>query len=113
MCSNSNFLVPGRKRLETAHVDTDLSVLSVDAAEGFSLVVGELVHGTLGEVEASAGAVDGEDVDGVAVVSDAVAGTALLAVPAFNALVSTNVRKVLDGSQCLKSVAPDQTVFTI
>lgn len=66
-----------RKRLETAHVDANLSVLSIDATEGSSLAVGELVHGSLGEVEASAGVVNGEDVDGLAVVGDAVAGTAL------------------------------------
>ena len=66
-----------RKRLKTAHVDADLSVLGVDATEGSSLAVGELVHGRLSEVEASAGVVNGEDVDGLAVVGDAVAGTAL------------------------------------
>ena len=64
--------------LETAVADSDLSVLSVDATKGSSLVVGELIHCALGEVEAVGGVVHSKDVDGLSVVGDAVAGTALV-----------------------------------
>jgi len=39
--------------------------------------------------------------------------TYLVAVPAGNALVSTNVREALDGSLCLPAVAGDEAVGTI
>jgi hypothetical protein len=54
-----------------------LSVLGIDATESRSLAVREVVHGRLGEVEAVAGVVDSENVDGLAVVGHTVAGTAL------------------------------------
>lgn len=65
-------------RLETAVADSNLSVLSVDAAKGNSLVVGKLIHCALGEVEAVGSVVHSKDVDGLSVVGDAVAGTALV-----------------------------------
>ena len=64
------------RSLQSAVAKSNLGVLSIDAAELRSLAVGQVIHGALGQVEAS-GAVDGEDVDGLAVVGDAVAGTAL------------------------------------
>lgn len=53
-------------------------VVGVDATKASGLAVGELVHGLLGDVETVAGAVDSKNVDGVAVVGDAVASTTLL-----------------------------------
>ena len=65
------------RNLKTAVAAVDLSVLGINAAESGSLAVGKLVHGSLGNVEASAGVVHGKDVDAVAVVGEAEALTAL------------------------------------
>jgi hypothetical protein len=51
--------------------------LRLDAAKRLSLTVGEVVHGRLGKVEAVGGVVDSEDVDGLAIVCDTIAGPAL------------------------------------
>lgn len=97
--------------LKTAVADSDLLVLSVDAAEGSSLAVGELVHGSLGNVEAGASMVHGKDVDGLAVVGETVAGTALRAVPASNALVTTDEREARKAA--LGGEASGQTVGSV
>lgn len=55
-------------RLDTASTEIDLARGRLDAAEGDGLAVGQLVHGVEGDVEAAAGVVDGEHVDGLAVV---------------------------------------------
>lgn len=62
--------------------DIDLGDGGIDTAESVGLIVGELVHSALGQVEASAGVVNSEDVDGLAVVGDGVALAALGGVPA-------------------------------
>jgi hypothetical protein len=63
--------------LEATVADIDLSVLSIDATKSLSLAICEVIHGRLGEVEAVAGVVDCKNVDSLAVVCHAVAGTAL------------------------------------
>lgn len=97
--------------LKTAVADSDLLVLSIDAAEGSSLAVSELVHGSLGNVETSASVVDSKDVDGLAVVGETVAGTALRAVPASNALVTTDEREARKAA--LGGEARSQTVGSV
>ena len=66
------------RSLQSAVTDGNLGVLCVDASECLSLAVGKLVHSLLGEVEAVGGVVNGKNVDGLAVVCDAVASTALM-----------------------------------
>lgn len=63
--------------LQAAVAGRHLHVLRIDATKLLSLVVGQGIHGALCEVEARCGVVDGEHVDGLAVVGDAVAGAAL------------------------------------
>lgn len=70
--------------LQAAVAERDLGGGSLDAAKGGGLAVGEVVHGSLGDVEAAAGVVDGEDVDRLAVVGQGVALAAL-----WTRLVST------------------------
>jgi hypothetical protein len=66
-----------RVYLEATVAGSYLGVLSINATELSSLAVGELVHGGLGEVETSCSVVNSQNVDSLAVVCDAVAGTAL------------------------------------
>lgn len=91
-------------RGKTTLRDIDLGDSGVHTAEGISLVVGELVHGTLGQVEAVAGVVDCEDVDGLAVVADRVALAALGAVPAGDVAGATDKWEVGDGALGLVAV---------
>jgi hypothetical protein len=63
--------------LQAAVADSDLSILCLDATKSLSLAVCEVIHGRLGKVEAIASVVNGKNVDGLAVVGDTVAGTAL------------------------------------
>lgn len=58
-----------------AHID--LSGSRIDAAQSNSLAVGKVVHGVQCDVEAGSGVVDGKNVDGLAVVAELPAGTAL------------------------------------
>lgn len=62
---------------QTAVRSSDLDGGGLNAAEGGSLAVGQLVHGGLGEVEAGGGVVDGEDVDGAPAVAQLPASSAL------------------------------------
>lgn len=62
---------------QTAVGGSDLDGSGLNAAEGGSLAVGELVHGGLGDVEAGGGVVDGQDVDGAATVAQLPASSAL------------------------------------
>lgn|SRR5690348_4368976 len=66
-----------RLRSEATVASSNLSVLGINATKLGSLAVGKLVHGGLGEVETSGSVVNSQNVDGLAVVCDAVAGTAL------------------------------------
>lgn len=79
-----------------AHID--LGDSSIDTAESVSLVVRELVHSALGQVEACARVVDGEDVDGLAVVADRVTLAALGAVPAGDVAGATDEWEVGNGA---------------
>jgi hypothetical protein len=115
--------------LKTAVADSNLLVGGINTAKGSSLAVGELVHSSLGNVEASTGVVHSKDVDGLAVVGKAVAGTALSsvvskrpkgkvmentylgAVPAGNALVTTNEREA--GKATLSGESVNQTVGSV
>lgn len=64
--------------LQAAGAEADLLRLGLNAAEAAGLAVGEVVHGGEANVEAR-GVVDGEDVDGLAVVGELPAGAALFA----------------------------------
>lgn len=64
--------------LQTAVADGNLGSGRIDAAEGDSLAVGQGVHGVQSNVEASGSVVNGENVDGLAIVGELPAGTALL-----------------------------------
>src|SRR5687768_15586973 len=66
--------------LQAAVASSNLGVLSIDTTESRSLAVGKLVHGCLGDVEALGSMVDSEDVDGLSVVGDAVACSALVCI---------------------------------
>ena len=70
--------------------------IRVDAAQLGRPAVGQVVHGGLGDVEAGAGAVDGEDVDGAAVVRGAPARAAVGRVPARDGLGAADVREAPD-----------------
>lgn len=81
--------------------DIDLGDSGIDTAQSVGLVVGELVHRRLGQVETVAGVIDGEDIDRLAVVADRVALAALGAVPTGNVAGATDERKVRDGALSL------------
>jgi hypothetical protein len=69
---------PHRIRLLKAAVaDSNLGVLSLNAAESLSLTVCKVIHGRFGEVETIAGVVDSKNIYSLAVVGHTVAGTAL------------------------------------
>jgi hypothetical protein len=63
--------------LKTAVADSNLGILSLDATESLSLAVREVVHRRLREVETIASVVNSKNIDGLAIVSNTVAGTAL------------------------------------
>jgi hypothetical protein len=65
------------RHLQSTVADGDLSVLSLNAAELLGLTIGKVVHSRLGEVEAVASMVHSKNVYCLAVISHAVAGTAL------------------------------------
>jgi len=63
--------------LQTTVAGVDRGNSSINTAEIRGLAVGQVVHGMLRNVEAGAGVVDGEDVDGPAVVGRRPAASAL------------------------------------
>lgn len=63
--------------LQSARAGGDLGVLHVDATKVGGLVVRQIVHGSLSNVEPSARMIDGKHVDGLAVVRQRVALAAL------------------------------------
>lgn len=98
---------------KAAVADSDLGVLRLDATKSRSLSVGEIIHCGLGEVEAVVGMVDSKNVHRLAVVCDAVACTALRAVPAGNAYISADTWETGDGTLIGPAVLGDQTVGTV
>jgi hypothetical protein len=56
----------------------NLLVGRINSSELRGLVVCQSVHGSLGEIEATSSVVDGKDIDCLALVCDAVAGTTLI-----------------------------------
>lgn len=87
--------------------------LGVDPAELDSLPTGELVHGLLGDVEALGGVVDGEDVDLLALVLEAVADAALGRVPAGDGGGAADVGEALDLTEGVPAVLGDEAVRAI
>jgi hypothetical protein len=67
----------GNKHLKSASADVNLRVLCIDAAQLLGLVVGQVVHSSERNVEAIC-VVNGENVDGLLVIGDAVAGSTLV-----------------------------------
>lgn len=67
-------------QLQPAEANSNLGNDGVNAAKGLGLVVRQLVHGRKGHVYAFAGMVDGQDVDGLAVVRGRPASSALFEV---------------------------------
>lgn len=90
-----------------------MRILCVNASELSSLTVCEVIHGSLGEVEASSSVINGQDVDSLAVVCDAVAGTALGRVPALDTLVATDARERRYVRLSVPSVLGYETVRTV
>jgi hypothetical protein len=66
-----------KHHLQATVADGNLSILCLDTTKSLSLAVCEVVHGRLGKVEAITSVVNSENVNGLAVVGDTVAGTAL------------------------------------
>lgn len=63
--------------LESTVAGSNLLVLRIDAAKLTSLTIGKLVHGLLSDVESISSVIDSCDVDGLAVIGNAIASTAL------------------------------------
>jgi hypothetical protein len=99
--------------LQAAGACGDLGGSGIDTAQGDGLAVGQGVHGVQGNVEARGGVVDGQDVDGLAVVGELPAGAALWGVPAGDGGGGTNVGEAGDLGLRLPAVAGDQTVGAI
>lgn len=122
--------------LQSTLVDSNLGILRVDAAKISGLVVGQIVHGGLGQVEAVVGVVNGQDVDGLAVVGDAVASAALswarmrwlvadyenthgfipaylIRVPAWDADVAADVGEFGDGALGLPAVLGNEAIRAV
>lgn len=110
---NSFVLSSAVDSLQTTGADGDLGGGSIDAAEGDSLAVGEGVHGVEGNVEARGGVVDGEDVNGLAVVGELPAGAALVRVPAGDGGGGTDVGEAGDLALGLPAVLGDQAVGSV
>lgn len=100
-------------QLEATVAGGDLRILSLDASKLRSLAIGKVIHGSLGKVEAIGGVVDCKNVDGLAVVGDAVAGTALRGVPAGNSLVTTDARERRDVALVLPAESGNEAVGTV
>lgn len=66
-----------QQSLQAAVADIHLHGVSLDPTQGDRLPVGELVHGIQSNVEAGRGVVDGQDEDGLAVVAELPASSAL------------------------------------
>lgn len=107
------FLLSTADALQTAGADGDLGGGGIDTAKGDSLAVGEGVHGVEGNVEAGGGVVDGENVDGLAVVGELPAGAALVRVPAGDGGGGTDVGEAGDLALGLPAVLGDQAVGSI
>lgn len=99
--------------LEAAVAVSNLGILSINTAKSRRLAVGEFVHSCLGEVEAIGGVVDSQHVDGLAVVGDAVASSALCGVPALDSLVTTNARERRNVGLNVPSILGDEAVRAV
>lgn len=100
-------------RSEATVAGGDLRILSVDATESSRLTVRQIIHSRLGKVEAGGSVVNSQNIDGLAVVCDAVAGAALWGVPACNSLITTNARERRNVALCVPSVSGDESVRTV
>lgn len=100
------------KLVDATVAEANLGGGGLDAAELLGLVVGEAVEGSLGDVVAGAGGVNGEDVDAVAVVLELPAGSALGRVPA-NTLHTADVGEGGDLALGGPAVAGDETVGAV
>jgi hypothetical protein len=98
---------------QTAVRERDLDSGGVNTAQRGGLAVGQLVHGALGDVEAGAGVVDGQDVDGAAAPAQLPAGAALVRVPARDLGGAADVGEVGDGALGLVAVAGDEAVDAV
>jgi hypothetical protein len=64
--------------LQSAVAGSNLGVLRINTSKSGSLAVGKLIHGCLSKVETLGSMVDSENIDGLSVVGDAVACSALV-----------------------------------
>ena len=108
----NQYILRSSLSLQATLVGRNLGVGGVDATELGSLVVGQGIETLLVDVEARSSVVDGKDVDGLALVGDAVAGAALGGVPAGDALVATEVGG-LDVALGLPAVLGDEAVGAV
>ena len=117
--------------LDLALAGINLDIRDVDPPKLHRLTIGQIVHCCLSDVEARRGMINCQDVDGLAVVCQAVASTALerfswrfyiirqsigtyhSAVPSCNPLVPSNIWVGRDSSLCLPTILGDQAVGTI
>lgn len=104
---------PEPHQLHAAFTGGDLGGGSIDTAELGGLAVGEGVHGVQGNVEATGGVVDGEDVDALAGVLELPAGAALGRVPAGDGLGSADVGELGDGALRLPALAGNEAVLAV
>lgn len=101
-----------RRASETAGGHGNLSAAGFDAAERGTLAAGQGVESRELNVEAGAGAVDGEDVDGAAIVAQLPACTALGRVPAANGSSAADELGA-DLALCLPAVSGDEAVGAV
>lgn len=70
-------VVHNHRELDLAVAVRNLHVLRIDTSELRSLVVRQSIHGALSKIEAGGSVVDGEDINRLPIVGDAVARAAL------------------------------------
>jgi hypothetical protein len=91
----------------------DLHRGGIDPAEGNGLAVGEVLHGSEGDVEAAGTLVDAEDVDRPGAIGELPASAARGRVPAANGGDATDVWERGDFELRLPAIASDETVGAI
>jgi hypothetical protein len=80
--------------LQPTVAQVDLGYIGIDMTEEDGLTVGQIVHGIQRDIQPRSGVVDGEDVDGLAVVGRRPAGSALcLAVSSLNLVLEVSWRR--------------------
>ena len=82
-----------------------LPKFSYHTSKLYRLTTSQLIHGSLGNVEAAGSSVDGENVDRLALIRDGVTLSALSAIPAWNCVRTADVGEVWDGAEGFVAVS--------